>query len=199
MPRMTPISTGLLSRNPWVARRPLTVADYHRMGEAGILSESDRVELIEGELVVMSPVGSRHVATINRLNRLLVRAVGDRGLVSVQNPIRLDDRTEPEPDVAVLKPQADDYLEAIPGPRDVLLVIEVADSSLSYDRAVKAPLYAVHGLPEFWIVDLTGRAIEVHRKPEEGRYTDIFRVGAGDTLEPVLLPGVSVPVAAVLG
>jgi Uma2 family endonuclease len=191
--------TGLLGRNPWVVRRPLTVVDYHRMGEAGILSDSDRVELIEGELVAMSPVGSRHAGAINKLNRLLVRAVGDRGLVSVQNSIRLDDRTEPEPDVAVLKPSADDYFEAIPGPSDVLLVIEVADSSLSYDRTVKAPLYAGHSIPEFWIVDLAGRAIEVHRKPEAGHYTEVTRVGAGVTLEPSLLPGVAVPVASVLG
>ena len=190
---------GLLGRNPWVMRRPLTVVDYHRMGEAGILSEADRVELIEGELVAMSPVGSRHAGTVNRLTRLLVIAVGSIGLVSVQNPVRLDDRTEPEPDVAVLRPRADDYIEATPGPEDVLLVIEVADSTLAYDRTVKAPLYATHGLAEFWIVDLTGRAIEVHCKPEGGLYTDVFRAGAGDTLEPVLLPGVSVPVAAVLG
>ena len=195
---MSPFSPGLLSRNPWVERRPLTVVDYHRMGEAGILSEADRVELIEGELVVMSPVGSRHVDTVNALTRLLVSAVGDRGLVSVQNPIRLDDRSEPEPDVAVLRPRADDYRAALPTPPDILLVIEVSDSTLAYDRAVKAPLYAVHGLPEMWIVDLVGRKVEVHRKPAGGLYTDVSRVGAGDTLEPVLL-GMSVPVAGVLG
>ncbi len=192
-------NAGLLSRNPWVARRPFTVAEYHRMGEAGILSEADRVELIEGELVAMSPVGSRHVGTVHALNRLLSRAVGDRGLVSVQSPIRLDDRSEPEPDVAVLKPRADDYRTALPGPPDVLLVIEVSDSTLAYDRAVKAPLYAAHGFSELWIVDLVGQKIEVHRRPEEGRYMDVSRVGAGGTLEPVLLPGVLVLVAAVLG
>lgn len=190
---------GLLSRNPWVARRPFTVAEYHRMGEAGILSESDRVELIEGELVAMSPVGSRHVGTVHILNQLLVVAVGNRGLVSVQSPIRLDDRSEPEPDVAVLRPRADYYRTALPGPPDVLLVIEVSDSTLAYDRAVKAPLYAAHGLSELWIVDLVGQKIEVYRRPEEGRYTDVSRVGAGSTLEPVLLPGVLVLVAAVLG
>ena len=191
--------TGLLSRNPWVARRPLTVHDYHRMGEAGILSEDDRVELIEGELVAMSPVGSRHVGTVYALTRLLSRAIGDRGIVSVQSPIRLDDRSEPEPDVALLKPRADDYRTALSTPPDVLLVIEVSGSTLAYDRAVKAPLYAAHGIPELWIVDLVGQKVEVHRKPEAGLYTDTLRVGAGDTLEPVLLPGVSVPAAAVLG
>ena len=191
--------TGLLSRNPWVVRRPFTVAEYHRMGEAGILSEADRVELIEGELVAMSPVGSRHVGTVHALNQLLVDAVRGRGLVSVQSPIRLDDRSEPEPDVAVLRPRADYYRTALPRPPDVLLVIEVSDSTLAYDRTVKAPLYAVHGLPEYWIVDLVGQKVEVHRKPEGGLYTDVSRVGASDKLELVLLPGVWVPVAAVLG
>ena len=191
--------TGLLSRNPWVVRRSLTVADYHRMGEAGILSDSDRVELIEGELVVMSPVGSLHVSTVNALTHLLVGAVGGQGIVSVQNPVRLDDRSEPEPDVAVLRPRADRYRAALPMPPDVLLLIEVSDSTLAYDRAVKAPLYAAHGIPELWIVDLVGQKVEVHRKPEAGHYTEVTRVGAGDVLEPSLLPGVSVPVAAVLG
>ena len=113
---MEDAGTGVLSRNPWVARRPLTAADYHRMGEAGILSEADQVELIEGELVAMSPVGSRHVGTVHALNRLLGRAVGDRGLVSVQSPIPLDDHSEPEPDVAVLRPRSDDYRTALPRP-----------------------------------------------------------------------------------
>lgn len=195
---MDPASTGLLSRNPWVARRPFTVADYYRMSETGILSESDRVELIEGEIVAMSPAGSRHAGKINILTRLLILSVGDRAVVSIQNPLRLNDLTQPEPDLAVLKPRADSYEEATPDPEDVLLIIEVADSSLGYDRAVKAPLYAGHGIPEFWIVDAAGREVEVYRKPEGGRYTEIARVGAGGTLEPSLLPGVSVPLAAVL-
>lgn len=191
--------TGLLGRNPWVARRPLTVDEYHRMGEAGILSESDRVELVEGELVAMSPVGSPHAGTVNALTRFLVGAVGDRGVVSVQNPVRLNDRTEPEPDFAVLRPCADDYRSATPGPEDVLLLVEVADTSLGYDRAVKAPLYASHGIPELWIVDLAAQEVEVHRSPEGGRYAALVRVGPGGALEPALLPGVSIPAAAVFG
>lgn len=191
--------TGLLGRNPWVGRRPITVAEYHRMGEAGILSGSDRVELVEGELVAMSPVGSPHAGTVNALNRLLVGAVGGRGVVSVQNSVRLDDRTEPEPDLAVLRPRADDYRSSTPGPEDVVLVVEVADTSLGYDRAVKAPLYASHGIPELWIVDLAAREVEVHRMPEGGRYAALVRVGPGGTLDPELLPGVSIPAAAVLG
>lgn len=192
-------TTGLLGRNPWVARRPITVAEYHRMGEAGILSEADRVELVEGELVAMSPVGSPHAGAVNALTRLLVGAVGAGGVVSVQNPVRLDDRTEPEPDLAVLKPRADDYRSATPGPGDVLLLVEVADTSVGYDRAIKAPLYAAHGIPELWIVDLTAREVEVHRTPGGGRYASVARVGPGGTLHPESLPGVSIPAAAVLG
>lgn len=196
---MEQVSTALLSRNPWVARRPLTVADYHRMGEAGILSRDDRVELVEGELVAMSPIGSRHAGVINRFTEVLVLAVVGRGLVSVQNSIRLNDRTEPQPDLAVLKPRTDSYFGAIPGPGDVLLVIEVADSSLAYDRTVKVPLYAAHGIPEFWIADVSRREVEVYRRPEGDRYAVVTRAGVGAALEPLLLPGVSVPVAAVLG
>ncbi len=121
---------------------------------------------------------------MNALTRLLVVAVGGQGVVSVQNPLRLDDRTEPEPDVAVLRPRADDYRSATPGPVDVLLVVEVADTSLGYDRAVKAPLYAARGVPELWIVDLAAREVEVHRAPEGGRYTVVARVGPGGALEP---------------
>ena len=169
------------------------------MGEAGILLDSGRVELIEGKLVAVAPMGSLHAGTVNALNRLTMSAVGNRGVVSVQNPVRLDDSSEPEPDTSVLGPRAGDYRTATPGPGDVLLVIEVAASSLRYDRAVKVPLYVGHGIPEFWIVDLTGRGIEVHRRPEGDGYAEMIRVGAGGTLEPSLLPGAYVSAAAVLG
>lgn len=191
--------TGLLSRYPWVARRPLTVAEYHRMGEVGILAERDRVELIEGELVAMSPIGSRHAGTVNALTRLIVTAVGARAVVSVQNPIRLDDRTEPEPDIAVLKPRSDDYRQATPCPEDVLLVVEVADNSLDYDRSVKLPLFARHGIPELWIVNIVAAEVEVCRTPVGDRYTSVSRLGRDGVLTLESLPGAAIPVAAVLG
>ena len=128
---MTAGEVGLLTRNPWVVRRPITVTEYHRMAEVGILAERERVELIEGELVAMSPIGSNHSGTVNALNHALVRAVGDSGIVAVQNPVQLDDPTEPQPDFAVLKPRPDYYREAAPRPEDVLLLIEIADSSLN--------------------------------------------------------------------
>jgi Uma2 family endonuclease len=196
---MPPGETAVLPGNPWVVRRKLNVLEYHRMGEAGILTEDDRVELIEGELIAMSPVGSDHSGTVNSLTRLLVLAVGDRGVVAVQNPVRLDDHSEPQPDFAVLRPRADDYRRATPVPADVLLIIEVADSSLAYDRTVKRTLYASHGIPEFWIVNLGAGEVEVHRLPHDARYESVSRVGRGGMLGPALLPGVAIAVAALLG
>lgn len=195
---MAPGDTSLLSRNPWVARRVLTVAEYHRMAEAGILTERDRVELIEGELIAMSPIGSEHSGTVNALTRTLVRAVGDRAIVAVQNPVQLDDLSEPEPDFALLKPRDDDYRSATPRPHEVLLIIEVADTSLAYDRAVKRSLYARHGIPEFWIVNLAAKQVEVCRSPTGEQYASVSHVGREAVLEPQLLPGATIPVSALL-
>jgi Uma2 family endonuclease len=191
--------TGLLTRNPWVARRALTVAEYHRMGETGILTRDDRVELIEGELIAMSPIGSGHSGTVNALNRRLVLAVGDRGVVAVQNPVQLDDLSEPQPDFSVLRPRDDFYRRATPRPHEVLLIVEVADSSLAYDRRVKRSLYARHGIPEFWIVNLTAGEVEVCRTPNGDHYDSVTLVGRDGVLELQLLPGTSIPAAALLG
>ena len=196
---MPPGETGLLTRNPWVTRRPLTVAEYHRMGEVGILTRDDRVELIEGQLVAMSPIGSAHAGTSNALTRRLVLAVGDRGIVAVGNPVQLDDLSEPQPDFAVLKAREDDYRRATPRPDEVLLIIEVADSSLAYDRNVKRSLYARHGIPEFWIVNLVAGEVEVCRSAEGDQYAAVSRIGREGVLEPLLLPGVVIPLAALLG
>jgi Uma2 family endonuclease len=189
----------LLVRHPWVARRKLTIADYYRMAEAGILSDTDRVELIEGELVEMVPIGSNHHGAVNALNYMLLKAVDDRAVVSVQGPVRLDDYNEPEPDFALLKPRADFYRAAHPRPEDVLLIIEVAYSSLTYDRTVKRALYARHGIPELWIVNIAAGEIEVSRDPTGDAYTTTTLVGADGRLEPAGLPGVIISAAAVLG
>jgi Uma2 family endonuclease len=196
---MESVEARLLTRNPWVARRPLTVAEYHRMGEVGILAKHDRVELIEGELVAMTPIGSQHSGTVNALTRALVRVVGDNGVVAVQNPVQLDDHTEPEPDFAVLKPRADDYRQATPRAHEVLLIIEVADTSLAYDRAVKRSLYARHGIPEFWIVNLAAKEVEVCRVPVGDDYTSVTRVGPEGMLKLSLLPEAVIPVTMLLG
>ena len=180
-----------------VKRRRFTVHDYHRMGEAGILHEDDRVELIEGEIVEIAAIGTRHFSCVNRLNRLLVMTVGDEGVVSVQNPVRLNEHTEPQPDLAVIRPR--DYRESLPEPDDVLLLIEVSDATLAYDRGVKLPLYARAGIREVWIVDLAGETIGRHTDPSGDGYRRADQACRGQTLESIALPGLTPSVDAVLG
>ncbi len=175
-----------------------TVDDYYRMAAAGILHEDSRVELIKGQIVDMSPVGSPHHGMVNRLNRLLVPLVAGRGIVSVQNPVRLDDDSEPQPDIAILKPRADDYTTATARPDEVMLIIEVADSSLDYDRETKMPLYAENGIPEYWLVNLTSRVVEVHRLPQAGRYAQVHPVGPDGFLDILAFHGAGLPAEEVL-
>jgi Uma2 family endonuclease len=179
-------------------RRKFTVDEYHRMAEAGILGEDDRVELIDGEIVQVSPIGSTHAACVARLNMLL-SPLQARGIVWVQNPIRLGDYAEPEPDVAVLRPRGDFYAGAHPGPQDVLLIVEVAETSADRDRAVKVPLYARWGIREVWLVDLERSRIEVYRSPSPRGYQDTRVAGRGEQLSPAALPDFSVSSDDVLG
>ncbi len=189
----------LLTRHP--AIRPLTAEDYHRMGEAGIFSENERVELIEGQLVAMAAIGTPHFAAVNVLTRLLVRAAGDLATVSVQNPVRLSDWSEPEPDVTLIRPRNDEYRSALPGPADVLLIIEVASGSLDYDQGVKLPLYAKHNIQEFWIVNLDPARVEVYRSPNATNrdYASSLLVGRDGLLKIASLPGVMIPAAPIFG
>jgi len=176
-----------------LTRHKLNVDEYYRMAETGILDEDDRVELIDGELIDMAPIGQDHAATVNRLNRALVMAFGEQAIVSVQNPVRLNRFNEPQPDFAVFRPRADFYATGErPGPSDTLLVIEVADSSLRYDRTVKLPLYARAGIAEVWIVDLRRRVVDVHRTPAGDEYTTSDTHGADDTVTLNLAPEISV-------
>jgi len=178
-------------------RHRLDVAAYYKMAEAGILGPNDRVELIDGEVFDMVPIGSAHAGKTDRLNRLFARAAAD-GLahVSVQRPLRLDAHNEPEPDLMLLKPRRDDYQSRHPGAADVLLLVEVSETSLAYDRGVKLPLYAKFGVPEVWIVDLKGAAVEVYREPQDG-YALKERVTSG-LLAPIALPSVTIDVGALL-
>jgi Uma2 family endonuclease len=180
------------------ARRRFTGDEYHRMAEAGILTEDDRVELIDGEVVQMSPIGARHAAAVKRCNRVLSRAVGDRALVSVQDPVRLDAYNEPQPDVALLRPRADDYAGGAPGPADLLLVVEAADTSLAQDRQTKLLGYAAAGVRETWLLDLPGDALEAHREPRPTGYALIRRYQRGERVSPEALPDVAVAVADLL-
>jgi hypothetical protein len=179
-------------------RRRFTREEYHRMAEAGILHEDDRVELIEGEIVQMTPIGRRHAACVAELNRLLVPMVGQRALLWPQNPITLPDDTEPQPDIVLLRPRADRYLQDDARPEDVLLLVEVADTSQRYDRLVKLPLYGRAGVPEVWIVDLPGEVIEVHRRPAPSGYAQVERLGRGGAVAPAAFPDIVLPVDAIL-
>lgn len=176
-----------------ITRHRFTVAEYEQMGVAGVLTENDRVELIAGEIVDMSPIGSRHAACINQLNRLLSRHVGDTVLVGVQNPINLGDRDQPQPDLVVLRLR-DDYPRSLPTAADVLLLVEVSDSSLAYDRDVKVPLYARSGIPEVWLVDLAGQVASHYAEPRDGAYQRVTRVERGERLIAATVPGLNVVV-----
>ncbi|MDH3292605.1 MAG: Uma2 family endonuclease [Gemmatimonadota bacterium] len=178
---------------------PFTVADYHRLAELGILHEDDRVELLNGQVIVMGPIGPRHAGCVDALNRLLSRLVGDFGIVRVRNPVVLGHRAEPEPDLAILRPRADWYRGSHPRPNDVLLVVEVADTSLEYDRDVKLPLYAAASIPEVWLVDLDGERIEAYRAPGSEGYGDLVTASRGETLSALHLAGLTLGVDEILG
>jgi Uma2 family endonuclease len=183
---------------PPTARR-FTVDEYHRMVAAGILGEDDRVELLDGQVVEMPPIGPEHAGGVNRLTGLLYRALGDAVTIAVQNPVVLHAYAEPQPDVAVLRPRADGYGHRHPQPEDVLLLIEVADASGHRDRREKLPAYARAGIVETWLVDLPGDGIDVFREPSPAGYRDVRRVTRDGTLTAVLLPDLSLSAGDVLG
>ena len=181
-----------------VRRRRFTIEEYYRMAEVGILGPEDRVELIEGEIVEMSPIGPRHAACVAALTRRLLQAVGDRAVLSPQNPVRLLSDTEPQPDVVLLRPPERSYWERHGGPSDALLVVEVCETSYRYDRHVKLPLYARAGVSEVWLVDLAHGAVEVFREPGAAGYASAQRVERGGTIAPAALPDAAIVVTEIL-
>jgi Uma2 family endonuclease len=182
-----------------VSRRRFTVNDYHRMGEAGILSSRDRVELIDGEIVTMMAIGPRHGASVDRANRALTTTVGTSAIVRVQGSVRLDLFNEPEPDIVLLRPRADFYASAHPGPADILLIIEVAESSIDYDRDVKTRVYAMAGVPEYWLVDLNEDVVRVHSEPSNGIYRSAASYQRGQSIAPGLLAACTISALDLLG
>lgn len=191
------VETKAQSSEVVVERRRFTVQEYHKMAAAGILHEDDRVELIGGEIIEMSPIGDRHVECVNRMNMLLANFAADKGyVVSVQNPLRLGEGYEPQPDLVLLGER--EGRTGTPRPEDVLLLIEVSDTTLRYDQEVKLPLYARSGIPEVWIVDLTGGAVERHNVPSEGGYRRTEKARRKDTLGSERFPGFVLQVDAVL-
>ena len=180
-------------------RHRLSVADYYRMAEVGILSPDARVELIDGEIIDMVPPGSPHAAAVNRLTEVFVRAVAGRAIVLVQNPVRLSEFSEPQPDLALLRPREDYYSAHHPRPADTLLIVEIADSSLRFDRDKKTPLYASHGIPELWLVDLRNRRLVRYRAPEQDAYSLVDEPDLESALEVSALPGVTVGLQRLFG
>jgi len=183
-----------------VKRRRFTLDEYHRMGETGILGADDRVELIEGEIIEMSPIGSRHAGTVARIQHLFSIRLGDRAVVWSQSPLLLvHHQSEPEPDVMLLAPRADFYVARLPEPPDLRLLIEVADSSLPYDRRTKFPLYARAGVTEAWLVDLDTGRVEIHREPRGAGYRDVRIPRADETFSPAAFADLALTVRDLLG
>lgn len=180
-------------------RRRFTVHEYHRMGQVGILGEDDRLELLDGQIVEMAPIGGGEQATIDRLNYLIHRRAVDAAMASIHGPVRLADDSEPQPDLMLLQRRTDFYASGHPGPGDVLLLVEVSDSSTDYDREVKVPLYARHGIGEVWLVGLESETVEVYRGPGEEGYRSISLSARGQSLSPDALPELGLAVDNILG
>lgn len=183
---------------PVVLKGPFTVESYQRLAELGVLRDDDRVELIAGQVVEMSPIGDRHASCVRRLIGLFSRHALDVAVIDAQNPVVLGRHDAPQPDVVLLRPRADGY-PTHPRSPDILLVIEVADTTLAYDRDVKIPLYARAGVPEAWLVDLTADRIAAYREPRAGTYARVHSAARGDVLTPLLLADVTLAVTDLLG
>jgi Uma2 family endonuclease len=180
-----------------IERKLFTVDEYERMVSAGVLDEDDRLELIEGEVLAMSPIGWLHIQIVNRLAHLFDQQLRGQAVVSVQNPIRLS-RSEPQPDPAILWPEVYNRT-AVPGAPDVLLLVEVADITAAYDRGIKIPLYAANGIAEVWLIDVQAQALEVYRGPASGHYRESKTFSGAQTVALQALPEVRLSVDEILG
>lgn len=176
-------------------RYRLTVRDYHRMADAGIFSEDDAVELIDGEIVEMPPIGSRHAECVDRLTLMLIEQLHGTYRVRVQNPLGLGEYGEPEPDLVVVENRS--YADAHPQAQDVRLLIEVGDSSAGHDRDLKLPFYARHAIPEVWLIDLQAQSIEMYREPHGEHYRHLLRPARDEVISGVRLPEIKIPLAQI--
>ena len=181
-----------------ISRRLFTVDDYHRMADAGILSQRDRVELIYGEVLAMSPSGPRHGAWVDRAAQVMFNITRARAIVRVQGNVGLDEYDEPQPDIVLLRPKDDFYFSKLPSPSDILLIIEVADSSLEYDRTIKARLYAETGIQEYWVMDLRNDRLFAYSNPSGKSYGIVRELHRGDVIAPQLLSECRIEIAALL-
>lgn len=182
-----------------ITKKLFTVDEYHRMAEVGILAEDDRVELIDGEIIQMSAIGHRHMVCVIRANTMFIEAFGRKAVVSAQNPVQLSDWTEPQPDLVVFKPRSDFYAARKPTPKDVLFVVEVADTSLRYDGNVKLPRYGAAGIPEVWIEDLKNDLLLVYRDPQHDSYKTSLTLQRGDSVSPIAFPDIRFAIDDLIG
>jgi len=186
-----------------VANQPIrhrfTVDEYEQMGVAGVFAPDVRLELLDGEIVEMNPIGSRHAACVKRLHLLLTEALGRRAVIGVQDPTVVGSHTEAQPDISVLRWNDDFYASAHPRSDDVLLLVEVADTSVSSDRRVKLPVYATGGIAECWLVDLNAEVVEVYRRSAGGTYKERRDAARGETVSPTAFPEVTLAVDDILG
>ncbi len=181
-------------------RRRFTVAEYYAMADAGILSENDRVELLDGDFIVMPPVGNWHAFSVNSIVAIFPSTLlEDRAILSVQNPVRLDNYNEPQPDAMLLRWRDDFYRNGHPAPGDVLLLIEVADSTVEFDRNVKLPAYARAGIPELWIAARPERRIEAYTEPAGNEYATVRYFSPGETVAPQAFPDITLAVDRIIG
>ncbi|MCE9605824.1 MAG: Uma2 family endonuclease [Planctomycetia bacterium] len=191
-----PVAQAVSSTGP--TQRRFDVDEYYKMAEAGILSQLERVELIDGVIIEMNPIGNRHAECVDRLTELLVLAFTKKATTRIQGPVRLGRQSEPQPDCLIFKLRQKGA-EAHPGPDEVLLAIEVSDTSLAYDRGLKAQLYAAAGILEYWLVDLHAETIEVRRKPNGAAYEELHTLRRGEPLHCLAFPEAAFEVAAILG
>ena len=180
-------------------RRRFTVAEYYALAEIGILAENDRVELLDGDLIVMPPIGDWHAASVKFFNNTMLPPLQSRAMIAVQDPVRLDEHSEPQPDVMLLRWRDDFYGGGHPGPADVLLLIEVSDTTVEYDRNAKLPRYARSGIPEVWIVNRPARRIEGYSEPSGDAYTTVRYAGPGETIAPQAFPDIVLEVNRIIG
>jgi len=179
-------------------RRLFTVQQYHLMSEAGVFGDNERVELIEGEIIQMAAIGMRHAARVDRLAEFFGDRVRRRAIIRVQNPISLGDNSEPQPDIALVQRRADFYEESLPNSEDILLLVEVADSTVNYDRDVKIPNYARSGIQEVWLWDLEANCLEVYRFPTANGYTSMQKFERGEQVSPLAFPEFAVSIDLIL-
>jgi len=190
-------STQQIAHEPFERWR-FTVDDFMLMGEVGIFKEEDRVELIDGEVIRMNPIGFGHSGRVMKLNWMFSRLLGNRAILNLQNPVQFRPRGQPQPDVMLLRPRDDFYTTSHPTAADTLLLIEVSDSSLAYDRNTKAPIYAQAGIADYWIVNLTDAQLLVYRQPVDGVYRSVEVLGKGDSIAPLAFPDVTISVSEIL-